>query len=431
MIKQLKARVAKVSMRDVIALAQAPTPDKVSGFNFRSEDEVQVFLEQLNEQLEKLTKNLPNLQKLFAKAEETAAGPITINRGGDKTTAPSPFEDTIGVGKITIHNMGKLRDQFDLVVELQHKLEVLDSLEVQTQNLFRGERGNKIPGMLKKTKQDYEKKLKLALNFLKVVAKKHEPKAFANLVKNVLNYFHESFKNKFKAAEEHIFVTPKTISGADGKEHQILVFNHYIAFADLVNEHMDYTYPQYIIVFTAMINDKGSMRMFVNTLHKFRAPGSFKPGSEFKDLKSGVNALSHLFEVDDFIDLLERQPMPISKDRMTPALFRAKDVIKNVDVKDNVIQVLFNSKVNRENIQDVAKQVLLDIRGMFEQNMKTNIRYQIIKPAKGMQFILTKPSNYDSSKFMTPEQIDHIQNYLGLDDDEAAKFVQLFNKGHN
>lgn len=426
-----------VSMRDVVALANGATVDKVSGYTFRSAEEVSTFLTHLDSKLKGLTDKLLGMQRQFAALDQRVpalsavlAAPISIDRGDGIAKDSKRLDNKVGdVGKIVIDNIGKLKDNFQLLMEINDKLEVLDTLEAQAAHALRGENA-KILAAIKATKTQYEKKLKSAMNFLKAVAKKHEPPKFKAMVEGVMNYFHSGFDNKFDKAEEHVFVTVKTEKGADDKDYQVLVFNHYVQFTNLKNEHIEYTYPKYIVVFTAVVDAKGQMRMYVNTLHKFRAPGTFKYGHSFSDLKGGVSSLSGLFETDDFVDLLDRQPVPMADGKVNVKNFRSIEYIKDTKVENNTVFIQFNGKVTKENVQKVAIGVLADVRGLFSGYMKTQLRYKIVPPAKGMEFILTLPTNVDTTKFITQEKQDLLKEHLGFDDKDMAQIIKLFNKGH-
>jgi hypothetical protein len=416
-------------MRDVTALANQPTADRVSGFNFRSEEEVEHFLKSLEEQQKGIGTRLDALERLFASQEVRAAGEIRIDRGGGGNV---PSTDTVDIGRISIPNMKKLHDNFSIVTDLTDKLDMMDTLDVQVQHLFRGERGNKLPAMIKQLRKGYETKLTQALQFLKTVAKKHEPKAFAKTVEAAMNFFQSGLKNKFSAAEEHVFVNTARMTQPDGQEHTVFVFTHYVQFTNLHNDHTDYTYPTYVVVFTARVNEKGQMQMYVNTLHKFRPPGTFKVGHEFRNLRDAEKKLRHLFEIDDFVDLLDRQPVPVTKDELRLGNFVSKGFIKDVkiDVEDHSLQVLFNSKVTGKNFADVVSQTLLDLRGALSLRTTTTLRYKPAPDRRSIDIILPIPSGADPKKFLTRDKVEHMKDTFGMDDQDIRNLMRAFHRGH-
>lgn len=433
MIKQLK-RVG--AMRDVIALASDPTVDKVSGFNFRSEEEVQKFLDLLNDGIGTIQQHLKGMNKLFSSAV-TAAGGFSIDRNSDAPAGPNKgpamnkgMDGLPNVGKIKIANPQKLKDSYALVNELSNKLDILDTLEQQVMHNFRGDRATKLPIEIKKTRTAYEKQLNAAMVILKKIAKEHEPKKFAQLVEGISNYFHDGFQNKFTKAESHLFVTNQDFKGTDGEKHPHLVFNHYLQFTNLQNDHLEYVFPTYIIAYTAVVNAAGGMRMYVTSQHKFRAPGTFKLGHEFKDMKSGVHALSAQFESDDFIDMLDRQPIPVTEDQIDLHKFASKEFIKDKKIANHTLTFMFNSKVNIKNVLQVAGKVGADVRALLSGKVKANLRTKIIDKTKGIEFIVTLPSNVNTQKFLTAEKIDRLKEDLDFDDRDIGKLMQLFNNGH-
>lgn len=424
-------------MRDVMALARHETVDKVCGYTWRSEAEVLAFVGEMKTELSKVSARLATAQAVMGRYPlvENAATPISINRGAGGGNLPElKNRGVVDVAPIKVQNLGKLKDSFALLNDLQEKMEVLDTLEVQVNHAFRGEKGNKIPGVIKATRDQYAKKLNTAMKFLRETAERYEPAAFKKLVVDITNYFKDGFDHKYSEATEQVFLTP----GKPRKEGgaPVLVFNHYVQFKNLVNEHMEYTYPIYIVVYTAVVDEEGSMSVYVNTLHKFRAPGTFKYGQPFKDLRSGVNSLGMLFEVDDFVDLLDRQPVPFKGEDIKGKMgkFASKEFIKDSDVEDNKILVTLNDKVTKKNIAEVAGKVWADVRGMLASFMKTNLRPKIVPPTSGkgsykLEFVLILPTDMDTKKFMTPQKLDRLKEELELDDGDVKKIIQLFNRG--
>jgi len=253
------------------------------------------------------------------------------------------------------------------------------------------------------------------------------------MIDQVMNYFRDAFEGRFSKAERKVFVTTKDeLNEANGQSNTLLVFTHYVQFTNLENEFQDYTYPQYNIVFTAVVNLNGQMKMYVNTLHKFRAPGTFKPGLLFSDLRTGIRNVTTLFETDGFVDMLDRQPVPFGKETVDLKRFASKALIESVDVDDNMIKVAFKRVVNAKNVKEVSHKVFADIRGLLELKMKTQIKYRIVSLGGnkfGMEFVLILPKDIDSAKFLTIQKMEALKMRFNFDDEDLKKIVQIVNKG--
>lgn len=422
-MKQLKV---KQHMRDVRALAADANSDKVSGFNFRSDEEVKVFLDEMDRKLDGINERLKTYEKQFS-----SAASIKIDRGrGGGTFKPGSKGDVYTLPEpVAVTNIKSLKNNFDIVRVLNEQLEVLDTMEAQAAVHFKGERGVELPKTIAATKKKYEAKLKEALKFLSKVAEKHEPTEFSDMIETIMNHFKDNFVGSFSSADQQVFVTAEE-DRASGDDK--LVFTHYVRFFDLRNESMEYTYPEYAVVFTGVIVPGGNdLQMYVNTLHKFRAPGSFKYGHAFKDAKSGVRELNALFETDDFVDMMDRHPVPLSNSDINISKLSSKDVIDDLSIENDLITVVFKKEVTKKTVNEAVKKVFGDLRNLIGSRTKAQIKY---KPAQvdNQQryftvFSLILPKN---TKSLTVNDLHELQLKLGFDDEDRKRIVRLLNKGH-
>jgi len=428
-MKTLKTRT---SMRDIMALAQDLSVDKVSGFNFRSPDEVQTLIDQMSEQLKSTETRLKKLERLFPAAKATAAEEfvITFNRGAKPAGKTVRNQDGDRIEPVDIKNIKQLQSNFDIIKDLDKRLQVIDSLEVQYQEAFGNER-NRIGPSLKELRRKYESQLKKALAVLRKIAKAHEPPELSEMIQEVMNSFYSQLKDKFDAAEQYVYVTTKKtdIPGSDGT---ILVFNHYIEFTGLRNDSQDFTYPKYFMVFSATINSKGLMRTFIQTLHKFKSPGTFKLGSQFNSVKQGISRLAGLLAADDFVDVLERSRVP--EDSLDVKHFAAREVIEDVKVTDDqVIKITLTKAVTDKNKDLVAKKVLEDIHRLLSGKTGGKIKYRAPKRNRAdqytLEFVVVLPPEADPEA-LTPQQLDSLREDFGFDDDDLKAIRSIRQRGH-
>lgn len=423
-MKQLQPK-----MRDVMALAANPTSDGVSGYNFRSPEEVMVVVKSLEKQLEPIQLQIKKLTRLFGPAESAADFAITF----DRTKAMDPkkrsvTKEGITVEPIDIKNIRKLEDNFGIIKLLNSRLEALDSIQAQYLNAFGSSRTKLVPA-ISETRKKYESELRAALALLKKIAKQHEPKPFQDIVIDVMNAFYGQMKNAFDKASQYAYVTTR-YDELDGPPS--LVFNHYVEFQGLRNDAQDYVYPQYFIIFTAIISPSGKMKLFVNTLHKFRAPGTFKPGYAFLTAQQGITKLAALLSTDEFIDLLERSPLPIEADDIDLTAFSAREVIDRVDIVENVLRVTFTAAVTEKNKKTVAEKVLVDIHRLLAGKTSSRIKYKLRRVSADryqMEFVLVLPAERDESE-LSPDKLDRLREEFGFDDQDLLAIQSIMRRGH-
>ncbi len=425
----MKALKVRPAMRDVVALADDLSVDKVSGFTFRSEEELLTLLDKMGQHLKASEQRIRNLERLFRGVAQASNFSITFDRGAGRTTR-GPDGQTIK--PIDIKNTKQIRSNFQIIQDLDRRLQVLDSIEAQYTGAFGGER-NALSSNIRKMKAGYESQLKKALTVLRKIAKAHEPPEFAELLTKVMQNFYKQLKDKFSAAEQYVYVTQRSIDlpGATGEE---LVFNHYIEFSDLKNDAQDFVYGTYIIVFSATVNAKGQMKTYVQTLHKFRAPGTFKLGLQFTSEQSGTAKLAGLLAADNFVDLLERGKLPFTKDELDLTKFSSRAVIDNVDVDadTDTVTVVFTKAVDDSNLKTVTEKVISDLYRMLSGRTPNRLKYKTQKTRSGIyeaKFVLVVPAEADPSA-LTPQQLDRLSNEFGFDPQDIRALQSIRQRGH-
>jgi hypothetical protein len=429
-------------MRDVRALINSGSDvEKVSNFNFRSPEEVVFFLKKLVDTVKLDDEKLKEYEKLYSGMAfpefshvriEKAADAFRVTRTGAPTTLrPSPIDLKSPAVQVTddikVTNIKKIKDSFDVIRSLQDKLEILDTIEVQIQHMFRNER-TPLTKSVKESKDKVQKSLDTALKFLNKTATRKVPKAFSEHVNAIIDLVLKRLDKQYRNVKETTYLTleEENQTGAD-----FFVFHTYFRFQDLDNGD-GYIYPEYYIVFTAVIDPKMRMRMYVNTMHKFRPPGQFKYGHSFTDRKSGSRELEALLDVDELVDALEPQKVPVGDTGIDVGKFSAKQFITNVEVVDDVIRISFNRKVNKKNVKEVTIKVFQDIRGLMSTRSKSQVKYKIAQNSNNAfvaEFKLTlPPSEQMREKMLDATKIKILKEKFSFDDADIRNLMKMLHR---
>ena len=369
-LKATPVTASSTGMRDVRHLLKtAATPDRLSDFNFRSSEEVAFFLRGLDEH----------------KIEVTAA----ISRA-------------------------KLNAAYAALCALQNKLDVIDSMSVTIAYEFRKERTKLMP-LLLATKASLEKKRDRALGLMQRAARRQEPDLLTATVAEAKALLTAKLGMNYSASKDYVYVT--------AKGDYALCFNHYMQFDGLQNAHQDYTYPEYYVVLSAVVEGQ-NVQLYANTLHKFRAPGAFNLGEPL--VSTNLNAALHtLLAADEFID--NDQRMNLEQMSFEPKRF--KTPVVSLSVLDG--KVVAELRGNRE--QCVLKTRLLhkELTGAFSASLGGYVlKHKLVPKGKNRY-----QASYVAVPGMAANGLDAtaqavLKNQLGLKPEQIAAVRRLLMKGY-
>jgi tetratricopeptide (TPR) repeat protein len=140
-----------------------------------------------------------------------------------------------------------------------------------------------------------------------------------------------------------------------------LEFNHYIQIDGLHNPYVEYTYPEYYVVLTARIEGTKTT-LHANTLHEFRAPGSFAVGDSLlaEQLETVITALLH---ADEFIS--EADGIALPKIPLDVRHFRTP--VQNLCVQEKCLQGEFLG--DRPQVVQHSRDLLAELQGAFARHI--------------------------------------------------------------
>lgn len=432
-------------VRDLIKAGD--DPERVSNFNFRTADEVIYYIKDLlnktNDDALKLKKLrhvfsaykkfMPSLAKVKVEAELPGMKVLRIDRHAPieqkklkpKYNAGGPVK----VDELSIPNPQKFKENFDLLKSLQSKMDVLDTLESQVAQEFQNER-TPLLSEIKRAREKIFKVYKATLAFIGKGVEKKQPAMFQHIVDDVMAPVLTALEGNYSQMQESILLTLQ----GDDSEDSYYVFNRYYLFADLDNGD-GFVYPEYVIVFTAVVSQVLVMNLYVNVLHRFRTPGHFKFGLSFADVKSGKHELDALLEADSMVDVLESQKMPSDKLQGIHEKFTAKQYIKDFRIDgDNIVIDLY--KVTNANLDEVTKALLGDVRTALSFALKgKSLKYKREKSGQGkytFTFKMTlQPSEQMREKGLNPQRIKILRDKFGADDNDIHSIEQVLMKGYD
>ena len=358
---------------------------------------------------------------------------VTFNRNTDvdldkikKNPKFTAFpEGTIGVARIDKKSMQQVQDSFDLLQSINNKLDGLRQASAQLEYNFKGD--NKAKALLKQTtelKEAYEKQAEKAKKLLKTIGEEKEPPSFLAMVKNIMETTRNELEAKFSEASQYVYVTQ-----VREENRLFLEFTHYVDFKSL--EANGFVYPEYYIVFTCRITPDGrSPHYYVNTLHKFRIPGAFRKGSEFKDTHEGSKKLAAILTTDSFIESGNRKPISMTTDELKSGDLGSNKIL-HVSVENDKIVFALDGKLNEKQLQTEVNYILGSLRGALSLNKSAHIRYT--KPehrGEAWRLVVVVLGGNDKSARLRPHDIDMLKERFDLDDEDMRTLIKALDKGH-
>ena len=414
MIKQLR-----------VVATEGKTVNDVTPHTFRSVEEIDKFLLELRDKVADDEALLQSFNKLFkiTSSMETAAGQVTIQRKGGKGGATNFTGEKID--PIFIRSLKKLQTSFDVVESLQEKADIIDSLEVQVNNLFKGAKGRDgVSKNLLALRRSIESKLEKAYDFLNGLGVKHEPAIFGTITGEIIEQVVAKV-TAAKAIEDHdtfIYLTTKD----DANGHTSLYFTKYLMLSNFRDD-TGYVYPEYYIVMTAVVSPAATMTMHITTLSKWLIPGKFKLGAAFTNAKTGMSKVETILELENFTDLLSKVPMPVDSTHLKDL---PKKYVSKVEVQNDIITVYLNA-MPASQLDKAIADIYGALRAILLSKVKGVLRYRVDRHGKNkvLHFSLNLPEGDEARKKMiTVDKLRGLSDFLDFDDDDIRNVVRLINK---
>ncbi len=423
-----------MSIKSVKMLATSPdtTSSDVVNYDFRSPKELEVYLDSMGKDVDQIDKNLDNEEKLFAKtfarSKVLSAKVFTLDRYGKTPKIRGVQNRDIKGPHVEILKIPKvesLRKNFGVVTQLHDKLDTLESLEAQIKTVLKDVKGQSVATKHITTMKTHVKKtMQKALDFLNKIATKHEPMLFKETVDAVCKEVLKRVEGRIKKSAKALYVTVSTDENGD-----TFWFTKYLGLAGLVDDN-DYEYSTFYVVFTAQIDPAASMTFYVNTLTKFKAPGTFNVGSQFDDPSSGGKVLDALLAHENFSSLAQRMHLPIKPGDTSLKNIKMKGIILDVEVsEDHSVIVTFAKKVTREDLEAGLINIVFEqLRKALSPSTHAQLKYRPFDRggylAAEFMYLLPPPDATETLR-LNIAAVERLKNVLGLSEKQVDDIVKM------
>ena len=318
---------------------------------FRSLNELRQMMDQISKDLVDIDAKLETVQ-ISSVTVEIDAKPKRVSKNNKK------------VELVDAPTTQELTQHFSILVELDEKLRLLDSMLAQLDYSFKNERDHQATVReLKSLRKNLESKIKASYAFINKVAKGTVDKDFKAFCSEVTAELLEVLEGQYDSSTQRLFV--------DIIDHTVR-YTHYLKLTNFEDD-SGYTYKEYYICLTHLL-DPGNARYLANTIASFRAPGRFNPGVEVDDAEIAIDTIGNMLISEGFKNVLHGHDLPITDSDVDQARF--SDYAKSVKVDGAELVVTLNAGIKGE---DVITNLFVIVQGLLDQKVAKGqqIKYKI------------------------------------------------------
>jgi hypothetical protein len=315
-----------------------------------------------------------------------------------------------------------LQKHITVIDKLYANVLELDSAEAMVKQAFVGNK--KQPAALKaiaELKASIDPIINDAFDALQEIANKHLPAGMSKFVDDLTSYIIDRLDAKsYKDVFRQVYVT------YDPEDKDLLHFSEYIGIENLKTS-SGFTFDQYYIVVTGVIDKSGNLTYYVNSFPDFKVPGKYPVGKETPTIDAAKKRVDLLLSHNEFIVIGDKLPMPVTDERAKTSGLSTIKGVKKASVVDDELIINWDRAVIKT---DAAKQkMIIDI--MARLNAIVNSRasrkiftYKLDNVARTLTFILV-PNVDKSTKHFNLEKLDDAATILDLDEKQkkALRFA--------
>lgn len=357
-----------------------------------------------------------------------------------KKKADETFQDE-EIEFVKPKNFDQIKKNYDLLEGLYNKREQLDSI-INIMNLnFKGQRNfSQILSHAKDIQKTINETITKTLSFLNTTAIKTEPVDLKESIEAIVDAINPVFADSYDDAEHRVYVSTTEVVNKETKIKQTcLTYTHYVKYKNFVDDD-GYVHDAFFLVITGVLvlpkkGNKPILRKYVTTLQKFVMPGKFKVGERFLTPAEGVKKAMIQLDNENFSTLIERTPIPATKrdaEKLKEVL--PQELIRDVEINDNIITVKFARGVNKSNKDNAIKEAFAAVASIIRGRSKAKVKYRESKDASGytVEFILVKPDSDEikPSRVDLPTSrkiLDYIRNEVDLSEEQEQQIIQILN----
>lgn len=365
-------------------------------------------LSELMNQADKIKEELLDID-LALKEFEIAA--LTINILGDE---PSPKGSKVSK-KLIINapTQKELAKHFSILVDLDEKLHLVDSMIAQLSYQFKNERAHEAATKeLRGLRKDVEKRLNEVYRLINKIARGTIPKVFKTFCSEIFEHAVDMLDGFYDKAIQRLIVDV---------ESDTVRYTYYIKMTN-VEDDQGYNYKEYYMVFSYITGIK-KHALYVNTLITFRPPGKFNMGQDLFEVQTGsepdpevaIDMIINMMIAEGFKDIIQNDYMPIGEEDLNQDSF--SDWVSDIEFNKNSIKFKLLAGNNPD---DVLRELFILVKGLLDSRVPDhNLKYKVNK--KDITFYLDKG---DRTYMLDREKLFTLQDQLGLTDSQIRKIIQ-------
>jgi hypothetical protein len=317
--------------------------------------------------------------------------------------------------------VAELKKHVDVIDKLYDNLIELNAAEAKIKQAFAGNK--KLPEALralKELKQNVTDSVEDAFSALSGIADKHVPTRLNSLADVLTSHVIEVISSSnYKNIFPQLYVAP------DVKEKNLFHFCYYIGIENLKDQ-SGYIYEVYYIVITAVITTQGVMKLYVNGLPDFAAPGKYPLGAEVDTNPNAKKRVDFLLSHNHFVTEHERLALPVTNERAQTSGIKNIRGVTGVDVVEDEFIVYVDNTITTANVQKVITEVMANLNTLVSARKRDTVfKYATVKRKgkKAIVFILTP--GIAKKQNMSQTQLTEVSELLGLSDKQvkALKFA--------
>jgi len=396
----------------------------------RSLNDLMAVMKDIMQDVSKSKKVVTTLETSLSADEE-----ISIDRTGVRTrertirvTRATPTSTTLGVklSKFVVPSKDVLENNSKVVQDLYANAQELDSIEALLKQTFAGAKNQpNALRALRSLKSEIDATIYKALTALNSLAKKHIPSEMKTLNTRLVSFLLDYVDPKtYTDISKIIYVAP---SGKD------LHFSLYVGLSNL-KDTTGYSYKEYYVVLTGIVDGSGHIRYFLNTLPDFKVPGNYMVGKEVGTEQEMLGRIKMLLTTSDILSEYERKPMPVNtRDLHLKKINQVKGVRSAVVDKDEIVLGLTSKTQN--NVNAVLTEIVPLLNRVVGLNPRSKSLFKwALKERGGKAFLhfmlVPKQGDKGTSEFsINREKLMDLQRALELDDESIRRMVESL-KGH-
>lgn len=331
--------------------------------------------------------------------------------------------------ELIVPNLKKLEKNYEVVAQLHVKLEELRMIEADLQVRFSTDE-ELAPSAARAIKElkVIENKLMTTLSgaykFLQQIAQSTLPTSCAIFVDQLASAVSKSLD--YRSATPYVYVFPY---------NSTLVFSHYLHLQRLTDE-SGKEFPELFVVSSfelTGVTEKGAglrPKIYLTTLNKFQAPGTFPLGKEVADIKTAVKILSALLDLDNFENSFNRIPINqmIDPKFVIKEIFSIGNMVRELETDEDSLTFWFKKEVDSySKATNLAKQLSVELQVLTRTgNVKTPMEIKQ-EPRKGfrVRFHFVRASDVP----ITFDDLRFLQNRWNVSQANIERILTILNKG--